>query len=426
MKLTALLSLGLLLLPGPAGAEYRVALLIGDEVATGRTAGELSKLDFRCERSPLLTEKELRRKFESWTSHTPTNSTALVYFAGEAKRDKYNGKPVVCLMGSNDRPVAVAQLFEFLTDRGGSTRNIVVVDGSADQPEFGAPLPSGCSLLYGKNSIPQLPGVSGRGSIAISPPGKFVPGKQAGDEWVNSRGMVFCWCPPGKFTAGSPEATPGRFADEAQREVDIEQGFWIGKYELTDSQSLRNRDRRSIATQKNHPVNMLHWDDGSRMFTRTLTEGQRKLGYLPAGWQYHLPGEQQWEYAARAGTTTRFYFGDDLDALPEHANFADKSYYDSGDIYSNAAHRRLDDGFVKLAPVGAFKPNPWGLHDIYGNVTEWCRDLGARGGSWASVAENCRSAYRDRYSSRNQQDYLGYRVVIQPNVPEPVKNKPEK
>jgi formylglycine-generating enzyme required for sulfatase activity len=159
------------------------------------------------------------------------------------------------------------------------------------------------------------------------------------------------------------------------------------------------------------------------MISRTLTEDERKAGRLPEDWQYDLPSEEQWEYATRAGTSTRFYFGDDLNQLPQHGNFADKIFYDTKDTFSNHAHRTLDDGFAKLAPVGSFKPNPWGLHDVYGNIYEWCRDNGARGGSWITIPENCRSAYRDHYSSRDNQIYLGYRIVIQPNVPDPKSKK---
>ena len=406
-----------------ANAEYRVGLIIGDPSETKAVASSLSEYGYRCEETSILNEKELRRKIEGWSRRTPTNSRALIYFTGEVKMDKYNGDEAVCLMATGDRPIAVAQVFEYLTERGGSRKNVFIAAGSRGRPKLKIELAEGCSFFYAEAGSTMRARVTGTASKAISPPDRFVPGRKAGDEWVNPLGMVFCWCPPGKYTAGSPVGTPGRFDNEDQREVVIKEGFWIGKYELTDSQLLRNRSLRSIATQKNHPVNMLHWDDGSRMVVRTLTEQQRKAGHLPEGWQYHLPSEDQWEYAARAGTTTRFYFGENLEELPKHANFADKSYYDSGDIYSNSAHRTLDDGFVKLAPVGSFKANPWGLHDVYGNVVEWCRDQAARGGGWVSLGDNCRSAYRDRYSSRDEQTYLGYRIVIQPNVPEPAKKK---
>ena len=410
-----------LLATGTAHSEYRVALIIGDN--TGPIAKTCREFGFRCEVTPNLNQKELLRKIESWSDRTPTNSTALVYFGGKIGEEKFENKPAPCLIASNDRPVAIAQVLERLRTRGGSRRNIVLT-GSRSQSQIETPEDCSVSDLPPAAYFRQAP-ITGTGSVAIAPPDRFVLGKKAGDEWVNARGMVFCWCPPGKYTAGSPVGTPLRFPDETQREVAIREGFWIGKYEHTRGQKLRNLSNKMIGTHKNEPVNQLHWDDGSRMVTKTLTDAEHKAGRLPADWQYSLPTEDQWEYAARAGTTSRYYFGDDVSLLPQHANFADKSFYDSGDIYSNPAHRNLDDGFVRLAPVGSFKPNPWGLHDIYGNVTEWCIDQGARGGSWVSIAEACRSGYRDRYSSRNEQNYLGYRFVIQ-RTPPPKPENPKK
>lgn len=391
-------------LPACLHAEYRVALLIGED----ESAGALEALGFRCEKSPLLGEKELKRKIEGWTSTTPTNSTAVICYGGDVREEK----SVLSLMSDTKRVVSVPTVFEMMRQRGGSRTNVLLVK---DAPSTEAALPDDCVLSsLGVAAFAEKYGISGRGSIAVSPPDKFVPGRQAGDEWVNARGMVFCWCPPGTYTAGSPVNTPGRYADEEERKVVIGHGFWIAKYEHTLGQKIKSRGSMELGDDKNDPVVKLHWDDGSRMVQKTLTGEEQKAGRLPAEWEYSLPTADQWEYAARAGTTGRFYFGDDVRELPGYANFADKSYYDSGDIFSNASHRELDDGFVRLAPVGSFKPNPWGLHDVYGNVTEWCIDKAALGGSWVSVAENCRSAYRDYHSSRDDQIYLGYRFIIQP------------
>ena len=256
--------------------------------------------------------------------------------------------------------------------------------------------------------------MTGAGSQAISSRDKFVVGKKAGDEWVNRSGLVFCWCPPGRFIAGSPAGVAGRYPDEEQREVTISDGFWLSKFELAFGQPVANRKagRNALARHKLDPMTMINHDDAKSM-TRNLTAAEQKAGRLPADWQYTLPTEEQWEYAARAGTTSTYYFGEDMEQLPLHANFGDKSYYDSLDIFSNAADRRLNDGFVKLAPIGSYRPNGWGFHDMYGNVAEWCINTAIRGGGWVSDPRNCRSAYRDSFSSRNEQNFIGYRLVIQ-------------
>ena len=131
-----------------------------------------------------------------------------------------------------------------------------------------------------------------------------------------------------------------------------------------------------------------------------------------------MPTEAQWEFACRAGTPTRFHFGYAQGKLP---------------IYGNA--KENEDGYDVTAPVGSFKPNPFGLFDMHGNVFEWCRDwmgpYGAlpkvdpvqmvkqaingrvrRGGSWSLVSSFCRSSIRGNYGSDNRHNYVGFRVVV--------------
>jgi formylglycine-generating enzyme required for sulfatase activity len=198
----------------------------------------------------------------------------------------------------------------------------------------------------------------------------------------------------------------------------IEDGFWIGKYELTMRENPRNKNPRIANGKKNHPLTGVHWDDGKNMLIRNLTQAEQEAGRLPADWQYSLPTPEQWEYAARAGGTGEWHFGDAVDALPRYANFSDKAHWDSGDLFGNSAHRTLDDGFAGFAPVGSFAPNAWGLHDVHGNIGEWLINHELRGGSYISPPANTRLAYQVRYSSRDNQVYTGYRVVIQKTPPE--------
>ena len=415
----------LLIVSSTTHAEYRVALLIGnDEYKTGKLEDapnldiikkDLEQRGFKCKvMRNLRTEYAFRDAIGKFANSTPTRSTAVLYFFGKL------GENTTLLSTDARKGFSLDRTFQSLSTLGGSWQNIVFIE-SPDTSEFNGKIPGNCQLVLDDfKSVQQKldAEIAGQSSQAISPPKRFTTGKRAGDEWVNERGIVFCWCPPGRYVAGSPPSLEGRYPDEEQREVEIKDGFWLSKYELAFGQTLAKRrpGRQTIATRKLDPMTMINHDDAKSM-TRNFTSSERKAGRLPDTWQYSLPTEEQWEYAARADTKSPYYFGNDVKQLPLHANFADKSYYDSGDIFSNSAHRTLDDGAVKLSIVGSYKANPWGFHDIYGNVAEWCIGLEIRGGSWASVPQNCRSAYRDSFSSRKEQNFIGYRIVIQKNPP---------
>jgi formylglycine-generating enzyme required for sulfatase activity len=187
----------------------------------------------------------------------------------------------------------------------------------------------------------------------------------------NGLKMKLCWCPPGAFRMGSPKDEPGRIDDEGGENgpvsVTITRGFWMGKFELTQTQwqsvmgstireqSLKNNQQSFLAGEgPDHPMAFVDHNE-AREFCRRFTEAERQAGRLPAGWEYRLPTEAEWEYACRAGTTTRYSFGDDESRLVGYAWFDGNSEHSSH-------------------PVGQKDPNRWGLHDMHGNVWEWCSD----------------------------------------------------
>jgi hypothetical protein len=369
-------------------AEHRVALLIGPEGDLTAVAADWEKMGVDCRVLSELDSKKIKSTVEHFANYSPTAGSAIVFFKGEAKADEAGDIQLHGTKGS----YAVSDLLTALSGRGGSNSNLLLID--SPPLTFNSAIPDDCQIAFGGGDLlaKLLPATTTK---AISPPDRFVPGQKIGDEWVNSRGTVFCWCPPGKSL----------------------QGFWISKYELTVTENPRSRDNRPPETPKNLPLTMVNHDDAKQMTLKILSEEGRKTAGLPDDWQYSLPTEEQWEYAARAGTTTDYSFGDEQSQLPDYANFGDKSYYDSLDIFSNSAHRTLDDGVVQLAPVGRYKPNAWGLYDVHGNVAEWCLNGAIRGGGWVSSPENCRSGYSDHFSSRDQQTFIGYRIVIQPSPP---------
>ncbi|MBI1371762.1 MAG: SUMF1/EgtB/PvdO family nonheme iron enzyme [Phycisphaera sp.] len=448
-----------------ARAEHRVALLIDNsghadkEMTTPARdlealAAAFEKFGVRCRIAKGLDEAELKRVCLEFAETTPTASTAIIYFTGAVRQGNSKGKDEVLLPGTDTRAgrgYALSDLLSALDSRGGSRLNIVIVDAakaakfkqeiprdsfvafndqgtlvknlSSSNDMLGAFGAGGASVM---STIPKSVTLTGRGDDVISPPDKFVLGTKTGDEWVNRRGAVFVWIAPGRFVKGSPETESGRYSDEKQEEVVIEEGFWISKYEMTLRENLRNRPNKTIARDKNHPLTMVNLDDMRKQTQKTMTEDDQKNAGLPKDWQYSLPTEEQWEYATRAGTTTAYSFGDDASQLPEFGNFADKSWYDTGDIYSQRAHRTLDDGVVHLARVGSYRPNAWGLYDVHGNVAEWCINGAIRGGGWASTPEYCRSAFTQPFSSRDEQNFIGFRLVIQKAPPPQPKATPKK
>ncbi len=266
------------------------------------------------------------------------------------------------------------------------------------------------------------PAPAGRGADAFA-------GSRAGEE-REAGGVKLCWCPPGRFTMGSPPGEPERRPDETQVQVTLSRGFWMGKYEVTQGQWKRIAgefpEKQPGGEGDDFPVVSVNYAEAER-FCRKLTERTRASGELPAGWEFRLPTEAQWEYACRAGTTTATSFGDKLGR--RQANFQGKPYNGG------------EDGprLRRAARVGSYPANPWGLHDMHGNVVEWCRDWyhwrlpggtdpdlssvrgtrnrdgtfprSRRGGAWCDDGWPNRSAFRQRFEPERRSDHIGFRVV---------------
>ena len=230
--------------------------------------------------------------------------------------------------------------------------------------------------------------------------------------------MEIVWIPPGTFTMGSPSSEPGRGSDEGpQHEVTISQGFYLGKYEITQGQwesvmGTRPWSGKSYVRENaNHPAVYISWND--------VQEFIRRLNNAEGSEVYRLPTEAEWEYACRAGTTTRWSFGDDESELGRYAWYWDNAWT-VGERYAHA--------------VGTKLANPWGLYDMHGNVYEWCRDwygsyssssqvdptgpsTGSarvvRGGSFYYLARDVRSADRAYASPGLRHAYIGARLLRQ-------------
>jgi formylglycine-generating enzyme required for sulfatase activity len=256
-------------------------------------------------------------------------------------------------------------------------------------------------------------------------------GSKAGDQ-RKVAGIELCWCPPGKFLMGSPPDEPERRDDETQVEVTLTRGFWMGKYAVTQGQWKHAVGKLpGVLTPRggdgdDFPVYNVNYAE-AEAFCRKLTELGRQSGELPTGWGFRLPTEAQREYVCRAGTKTATAFGDRLSS--KQSNFQGKPY--------NGAEK--GPSLNRATKVGSYPANAWGLHDMQGNVCEWCRDwyhpklpggtdpdLSAikgpgnpdgtssrvrRGGAWCDDGWAHRSAFRQRFEPERRYDHIGFRVA---------------
>ena len=244
--------------------------------------------------------------------------------------------------------------------------------------------------------------------------------------------------PPGSFMMGSPRTPRGRYEDESPRhEATIGYPLAVGVFEVTfaeweacvsDGGCEGYRPDDEGMGRGRQPVINVSWED-TRGYVAWLSE--------QTGEAYRLPSEAEWEYAARAGTETAWYWGEDPGEQCRHANGFDRELAEelsAQDERIGVVPASCADGYEGVAPVGSFQPNAFGLHDVSGNVWEWTDDCwnesysGApadgsawtrgyciprvvRGGSWNNPPGLLRSAFRDGIPREDRGFNIGFRVA---------------
>jgi formylglycine-generating enzyme required for sulfatase activity len=333
----------------------------------------------------------------------------------------------------------------------GAVALLVVLGGREQRPsseEPTRPAPKSASPVEAKP-----PATDTRRIVINGPKPLYAPFK-TGDvfqECTECPEMVVIVPDPKGFTIGSPESEQGRQTDEKQLgPIRFAKPFAIGKHEVTRAQLRASGvqpgagcyvwngkdwqldpqasfERPGFDQGADHPAVCVSWN-----------EAQSYLGWLNrqpgvAGNAYRLPSEAEWEYAARAGTTTARYWGNEPNQACEYANVGDRSLKQAIPNWPWPIHD-CSDGFVYTAPVGRFKSTAFGLYDMIGNVWEWVQDCYAeqysesirngsafetqncgqrvvRGGSWSNRPEFARVAYRNRNEPANRNSIRGFRLA---------------
>ncbi|MFT5058149.1 MAG: sulfatase activating formylglycine-generating enzyme [Planctomycetota bacterium] len=230
--------------------------------------------------------------------------------------------------------------------------------------------------------------------------------------------------PAGSFDMGSNATSGSPYYNSADAQpvhsVTISEAFWMGEHEVNQGeyQALMGSNPSNFSGPGGTwPVETVSWND-ARAYCLALTAQEMALGNVPAGYEYRLPTEAEWEYACRAGTTTEFNVGAGLYCADARIWF---SYHSSSSC-----------GSSHPTDVGSYSANAFGLYDMHGNVFEWCLDSYAsyssgavtdpfvtggsvrvfRGGSWFVNSNGCRSAYRSSSSPGYSHYGIGFRVVF--------------
>ncbi len=274
------------------------------------------------------------------------------------------------------------------------TANFVGWDGDTAHPEYGRVVAA----------VEQLIGVPEEVQPAEPTPETQRPESR----WINRIGMEFVLIQPGEFLMGSDN---GYDDEKPVHRVRISQPFYLGRTPVTQAQweaVMGGANPSHFTGDSQRPVDSVSWND--------VQDFIRKLHADEPSITYRWPREAEWEYAARAGSTGVYGFGDDEVRLGEYAWYSDNS--------GGTTH-----------PVAELKANAWGLHDMHGNVWEWVHDWYAnypaatavvdpvgpetgsyrviRGGGWNNDAGNCRSALRSFGGPGNANRYLGFRLLRQ-------------
>jgi len=252
-------------------------------------------------------------------------------------------------------------------------------------------------------------------AVPVPAPAQVADSKR----FTNSIGQEFVWIEQGTFMMGSPENEPGRSSDEKQHQVTLTKGFYLQTTEVTQGQwkaVMGNNPSYFKNCGDNCPVENVSWNDAQEFIKNLNQKEGKKI--------YRLPTEAEWEYAARAGTSTPFHTGRCLST--------DQANYNGNYPLEGCPKGKYRE---KTVPAASFAPSAWGLYDMSGNVWEWCQDwyghypagsvtnpegssTGSsrilRGGSWLLNAVCCRSADRFSFAPGSWYGSLGFRLVLSP------------